>query len=79
MMRERTRIRIARAVAFELEGLKGPEIAHRLGMKPKGLESLRARAEYKEQLTSAGNELIRRMDKALDLRIELIFGESPIR
>jgi len=74
MMRERTRIRIAHAVALELVGLKGPEIARRLGLKPKGFESLRARAEYKEQFISAGNELIRRMDKALDSRIELLFG-----
>jgi hypothetical protein len=75
-MRERTRIRIARAVALELEGFKGPEIAVALGMKPKGFESLRARAEYKERLAVVGNEMIRRMDEALDSRIELIFGKS---
>ena len=65
MMRERTRIRIARAVALELEGLKGPEIARRLDMKPKGLESLRARPQHTAQLVEVGNELIRRMDEAL--------------
>ena len=63
LMRERTRIRIARAVAFDLEGRKGPEIARILGMRPKGLESLRARPEYKAQLLEVGNELIRRMDE----------------
>ena len=80
MMRERTRIRIARAVALDLEGLKGPEIARRLGMKPKGLESLRARAEYKEQLASMGNEMIRRMDEAVyKSRVELMLHESHTR
>ena len=80
MMRERTRIRIARAVALDLEGRKGPEIARILGMKPKGLESLRARAEYKEQLTSKGNEMIRRMDEALyKSRVELMLHESHTR
>jgi hypothetical protein len=72
MMRERTRVRIARAVALDLEGLKGPEIARILGMRPKGLESLRARAEYKEQLASVGNEMIRRMD-------EVLYSVAPIR
>jgi hypothetical protein len=71
MMRERTRIRIERAVVLDLEGIKGPEIARRLGMKPKGLESLRARPEYKVQLVEVGNELIRRMDEA--------FYESIVR
>jgi hypothetical protein len=50
-----------RAVALDLEGLKGPEIARGLGMKPKGLESLRARPEYTALLVEVGNELIRRM------------------
>jgi hypothetical protein len=40
-------------------------------MKPKGLESLRARPEYKAQLVEVGNELIRRMDEA--------FYESIVR
>ena len=52
-----------RFCADRLVGNKGPEIARRLGMKPKGLESLRARPEA--QLLEAGNELIRRMDEAL--------------
>jgi hypothetical protein len=60
-----------RAIALDLEGLKGPEIARRPGMKPKGLESLRARPEYKAQLVEVGNELIRRMDEA--------FYESTVR
>ena len=40
-------------------------------MKPKGLESLRARREYKAQFLEVGNELIRRMDEA--------FYESTVR
>jgi hypothetical protein len=52
-------------------------------MKPKGLESLRARAEYKEQLTSAGKEMVRRMDEALyklyKSRVELMLHESHTR
>jgi hypothetical protein len=77
MMRERTRIRIARAVALELDGCKGPEIARALGLKPKGLESLRARAEYKERLAVVGNEMIRRMDEALyESRVQAILGKS---
>jgi hypothetical protein len=44
-------------------------------MKPKGLESLRARPEYTAQLVEVGNELIRRMDEALyESRIRPIFG-----
>ena len=66
---------MARAVALDLEGRKGPEIARILGMKPKGLESLRARPEYKAQLLEVGNELIRRMDEALrESRVRLMSG-----
>jgi hypothetical protein len=79
-MRERTRIRIARAVALDLEGLKGPEIARLLGMRPKGLEALRARPEYRAHLAEVGNELIRRMDEALyESRVRLISGRIPPR
>jgi hypothetical protein len=52
------------AVTLNLEGLKGPEMVRRLGMRPKDLESLRARPEYKAQLVEVGNELTRRMDEA---------------
>lgn len=76
MMRECTGIRIESAVALEHEGLKGPEIARILGM-PKGLESLRARSEYKVQLLEVGIELIRRMDEALyESRVGLMSGRS---
>jgi hypothetical protein len=79
MMRDRTRIRIARAVALDLEGRKGPEIARRLGMKPKGL-ALRARPEYKAQFLEVGNELIRRMDEALyEVRVRLMSGKMRPR
>jgi hypothetical protein len=76
-MRERTRIRIAHAVALELEGLKGSDIAKALGLKPKGLESLRARPEYKERLALVGNEMIRRLDEALyQSQAQAIFSKS---
>jgi len=74
MMRERTLIRIARAVSLDVEGLKAPEIACRLGMKPKGSESLRARPEYKAYFLEVGYQLIRRMDEALyESRIRPMF------
>jgi hypothetical protein len=77
MMLERTRIRMARAVALDLEERRGPEIARILGMRPKGQESLRARPEYRAQLLEAGNELIRRMDEALyESRARPIFGRT---
>jgi hypothetical protein len=49
-------------------------------MRPKGLESLHARPEYRAHLEEVGNELIRRMDEALyESGIRPMFGRMRER